>query len=238
MDETAWLTCADPTRMVNIADASQQPGGRERRSPLAPPGARERKARLIPCATARRYCWPLLTDDRSRNAIVAAEQYADGAITSVDLEVAYEGAVAAWQAQRDRPGRPYLAAAAAVRHLAHLARSVGMPALIGVQTSQEVMRAVGVAVYTEDEQQYHCELLREVYGNPLCPVAVDPGWRFPGVTGLAAAIYAGGAFDRLPALANALVAVGCADQTILSHCRSSGPHARGCWVVDLFVCER
>jgi hypothetical protein len=28
---------------------------------------------------------------------------------------------------------------------------------------------------------------------------------------------------------------GCADEQILEHCRSNGPHVRGCWVVDLVL---
>jgi len=29
--------------------------------------------------------------------------------------------------------------------------------------------------------------------------------------------------------------VGCADPAILGHCRSPGPHVRGCWVIDLLL---
>src|SRR5262249_41674119 len=46
-------------------------------------------------------------------------------------------------------------------------------------------------------------------------------------------IYEGKAFDRLPALGDALEAAGCQDAEILGHCRGPGPHVRGCWVVDL-----
>jgi hypothetical protein len=28
---------------------------------------------------------------------------------------------------------------------------------------------------------------------------------------------------------------GCEDEAVLSHCRSDGPHVRGCWVVDLVL---
>ena len=36
-------------------------------------------------------------------------------------------------------------------------------------------------------------------------------------------------------LADALVEAGCTNEDILSHCRSPGPHVRGCWVVDLLL---
>jgi len=45
------------------------------------------------------------------------------------------------------------------------------------------------------------------------------------------AIYANRAFDNLPILEDA----GCTNLDILNHCRQSGEHTRGCWVVDLVV---
>ena len=53
------------------------------------------------------------------------------------------------------------------------------------------------------------------------------------MVGLARAFYDDRAFDRLPLLADALMDAGCASEEILAHCRSEGPHFRGCWVVDL-----
>jgi hypothetical protein len=54
---------------------------------------------------------------------------------------------------------------------------------------------------------------------------------FPVLT-LARSMYDERAFDRMPALAEALEAAGCGDQAILAHCRGSIAHARGCWVID------
>ena len=64
---------------------------------------------------------------------------------------------------------------------------------------------------------------------------VDPNWLTPNVVMLAQAIYDERAFDRLPALADALEEVGCHDTHILGHCRQPGQHVRGCWVVDLVL---
>jgi hypothetical protein len=52
---------------------------------------------------------------------------------------------------------------------------------------------------------------------------------------LAEAIYEEQAFERMPILADALEEAGYRDPTILGHCRGSGPHVRGCWVVDLIL---
>ena len=52
---------------------------------------------------------------------------------------------------------------------------------------------------------------------------------------IAAGIYDGRHFDRLPILADALEDAGCDHADILAHCRGDGPHVRGCWVVDLVL---
>ena len=87
----------------------------------------------------------------------------------------------------------------------------------------------------DDERLGQAELLRDIFGNPFRPVAFHPRWRTADVLGLARGIYDDRAFDRLPLLADALMEVGCADEQVLGHCRSDGPHVRGCWVVDLVL---
>lgn len=72
----------------------------------------------------------------------------------------------------------------------------------------------------------------EIFGNPFRPVTFDPLWRSETATALAAGIYEERAFDRLPILADALEEAGCDHPDVLNHLRGSGPHARGCWVVD------
>ena len=42
-------------------------------------------------------------------------------------------------------------------------------------------------------------------------------------------------FSAMPILADALQAAGGNGGDILDHCRSLGPHVRGCWVVDLVL---
>jgi len=89
----------------------------------------------------------------------------------------------------------------------------------------------------EIETQSQAALIRDVFGNPFRPVALDPAWRTATVTSLAEAIYAERAFDRLPILADALEDAGCTNADILDHCRGPGVHARGCWVVDLVLAK-
>ncbi len=70
-------------------------------------------------------------------------------------------------------------------------------------------------------------------GNPFRPVALDPRWLTSTVLDLARTIYDERVYERMPILADALMDAGCDSEEILSHCRSGGPHVRGCWVVDL-----
>jgi hypothetical protein len=75
-------------------------------------------------------------------------------------------------------------------------------------------------------------MVREIFGNPFSPIHFNPSWRRQHVLTLAEKIYDERAFDRLPILADALEQAGCENQEVLNHCRESGPHVRGCWVVD------
>jgi hypothetical protein len=74
-----------------------------------------------------------------------------------------------------------------------------------------------------------------VIGNPFRPVAFDPRWRTADVMGIARGIYEDRAFDRLPLLADALMDAGFDDEQVIGHCRNEGPHARGCFVVDMVL---
>jgi hypothetical protein len=76
-------------------------------------------------------------------------------------------------------------------------------------------------------------LTRDVYGNPLRPVAFDPAWRTDTAVVLARQMYDTRAFGAAPILADALQDAGCEDEAVLLHLRDAKQvHVRGCWVVD------
>src|SRR6202022_3491214 len=82
------------------------------------------------------------------------------------------------------------------------------------------------------ERREQANLLRHIFGNPFrpspfLPPAVLP-WNDGTVRRIAESIYEDRAFDRLPILADALLDAGCDDEELLAHCRSAGPHVRGC----------
>jgi hypothetical protein len=78
-------------------------------------------------------------------------------------------------------------------------------------------------------------LAHDIFSSAFRPVAFDPRWRTSDAVGLARGIYEERAFERMPLLADALMDAGCNSEPILEHCRSAGPHVRGCWVVDLVL---
>jgi hypothetical protein len=79
------------------------------------------------------------------------------------------------------------------------------------------------------------DLVRDIFGDPFRKVTLLRRWRTTNVIDLANTIYEVKAFDRMPILGDALMDAGCNDPTILDHCRTAAPHARGCWVVDLLL---
>jgi hypothetical protein len=82
-------------------------------------------------------------------------------------------------------------------------------------------------------------LLRCLCGNPFRSVmAIDPAylvWSDGIIRNLVQAIYDDRCFEDMPILADALEDAGCTNTDILAHCRGPGPHARGCWVLDLLL---
>jgi hypothetical protein len=91
-----------------------------------------------------------------------------------------------------------------------------------------------------EQQAVECsqqaELLRDIFGPfSFHCVRPDQTWLTATVVSIAQAIYDDRAFDRLPIVADALEEAGCTNADILGHCRSPGPHVRGCWVVDLLL---
>jgi hypothetical protein len=81
------------------------------------------------------------------------------------------------------------------------------------------------------------DLLLDIFGNPFRPVAFDPAWRTEHTAGIASKMYEERDFAGMPILADALEEAGCDNADILAHCRETGVHVRGCWVVDLVLAK-
>jgi hypothetical protein len=90
-------------------------------------------------------------------------------------------------------------------------------------------------VARQREETHQALLLRDIFGNPFRPVTLSPNWLTSRVASIVQAIYDERVFDRLPGLVDALEEARCTDADLVAHCRSPGPHVRGCWVVDMLL---
>lgn len=182
--------------------------------------ATDRKLRLFACACARRV-WRLLTDARSRAAVEAAERFADGLLTVAELRAHFNEAF-----RLIRQPVAILASDAANENARDAANTAAHDAIHQHKGSKRQRSARAAP----------SQFLRDIFGNPFRPVALDPAWLTSDVLALASGIYAERAFDRMPILADALQDAGCTNDDILSHCRDvSAAHVRGCWVCDLVL---
>lgn len=220
MTEAEWLTCTNPTPMLEVL--------RDRTS--------DRKLRLFTCACGR-FVGHLLTDSRSKEALAVAERFADGLASKVEMEAVLQPACdAAGEASRyalspaDGTPLPSWAAAWVIAKAVIATSDRVEAAFFG---AVDGVRFAGTALGKPPTA-----LLHDIFGNPFRPVTIDPTWLTSTVVSLAHGIYEQRAFDRLPILADALQDAGCDSEDVLNHCRGPGEHVRGCWVLDLILGKR
>jgi hypothetical protein len=185
--------------------------------PYVTENSQPRKRRLLLCAFCRQFP-EVIADEHLLAPLLTAERYADGRASTAELAAEHplEGRVDPSWPRGDR------------KRVAALS----------------VSRAVDKAAWCHSEavaeidKKKHCDLIRDIFGNPFRPAAVQAAWlRWNGgtVPGLARSIYEGHRFRDMPILHDALLDAGCDDQDILDHCKAPGPHVRGCWVLDLLL---
>jgi hypothetical protein len=193
-----------------------------------------RKIRLFACAWAF-HDWRLLADERSQDAVLIGEAFADSQSNTAALAEAHAAATAARAAVDPLKGGRHVRGLKsqmgefASRRAADVARAAASPSL-------SIRDMTGLAVWASGtEQCFLADLIRELIGNPFQSVVGDPRWRTSDVIGLAQAIYEEKAFERMPILADALMDAGCEDEQLIAHCRGESQHVRGCWLVDLVL---
>jgi hypothetical protein len=213
MDEQEWHSSTDPEAMLRVA---------------LDHGISPRKLRLLACAVLRAAGAVAAVSD-NRHALQIAEDFADGLLTPDAL-------------QREH----------VIIRPAPLGEFVLRP---------DPLHAVG-SVLANDPlgdggREVAPALLRDLVGNPfrhafggLCgdiegyPVHHRDApqgcqWcdalRTPTVRSIAQTIYHERTYTDLPVLADALEDAGCDRDALLDHLRSPGPHARGCWALDLIL---
>jgi hypothetical protein len=209
-----------------------------------PRHAGPRKLRLFACACVRR-AERLLPDARGRRALRTAERYAAGLAAVEELRAAEaeaEAALAGAATEADRLPLDCVAAAvssdsllagcdAALDAARSAAWAVGYAACRGGGGKADAAR--------RREQARQRRLLWDLAPNPFRPAPAAPAawlaWHGGTVPRLARAASDGRAFERLPVLADAVEEAGCTDAPLLGHLRGPGPHARGCWALDLLL---
>jgi hypothetical protein len=188
----------------------------------------ERKLRLFGCQCARRV-WRRMPGKLFRDAVELAERLAEVGVSEKQRKALKNKCEAA------NPQATRNAAAAAATYC-----------LSSSDPSSAAGQAAWAEAGTPEGPKYvavrakQADLLREIFGNPLRPVRVDPAWlewnnrTVPRIT---ERIYQKRRFADMPVLADALEDAGCTDAAILSHCREPREHVRGCWVLDLLRAE-
>lgn len=206
MTETEWNSCTDPDAMLSLLKSS----GR----------ATERKLRLHLAAICRLLRQRIM-DERSREAVRLAEEYADGLIDQQRLTEASQRAhhVLVENTLRRAP--------ASTLQAVWLACVTAGPPTELYPTRVPMDRGLRVA------------LIREIFGLQS---RIDRAFLTNTVVGLAKASYEErdsltGFLDaeRLAVLADALEESGCTDATLLGHLRKPGPHIRGCFGIDAIL---
>ncbi|HEV3260068.1 MAG TPA: hypothetical protein VG013_24640 [Gemmataceae bacterium] len=183
----------------------------------------------------------------------ASERLADGQVGEEDLRLAQAHAWAAVEDLQPAGHREVLRAEAAAVTPGKLwpwaaraaAESASQDAGRATQATQAAVERAGIesAAEGQDIKQAarvvgaaaRAELLRDIFGNPFRTATVNTSWLTASVTALAQAIYEDRAFHWLPDLADALEEAGCTHPDVLAHCRQSGEHVRGCWVIDVLL---
>ena len=238
MTEAEWNACTEPRKMLEFLRTSRR--------------ASDRKLRLFAVACCRRI-WPGLVDERSRQAVEVAENFADGWATHTEREGA---ANAAWYAcsnldhfnATDAAHDACLVVVEADRVAEGTAHDAAWTAASEAErlSGRYLQGRAGKAAW-ELERASQAALLRDIFGPlpfrqppPLAPPLLR--WNDGIVVRMANAIYdnrhlSSGHFasDRLAVLADCIEDAGCIDAQLLAHLRGEGPHVRGCWVIDLLL---
>jgi hypothetical protein len=193
--------------------------------------ASDRKQRLLLCGLCRRV-WYQLKDRRSRRAVEVAERYSDALASPQELE---KVCAEAWDTWVNWP-RIDAVGIKAVCATTWVAR----PVVSGAEVARvlDYSLAAEVRLPQEDARRDRSDLVRCLFGTANRAPAADASWlswKDRTIPRLAAAIYEERQYEDLPILADALEEAGYGTEDILRHCRQTGKHGRGCWVVDLLL---
>jgi hypothetical protein len=262
MEEAEWLACTDPEKVLERIQSSGRLSDRKARlfavaccRRIWPLFTDDRSRRAV--EIAEQYAEGLVGEEDLRAAADASFRFAELAtyesgVTAGDYDLNF-GALcvlhsryivdtfagfASWEAASHAPNWVH---GTCMRQAAWAAAAASTSAGYPDVAANEIdwrEREGQFESATQSEGAAQARLLRCIFGNPFRLVKLDPTWvvwNSGTISALAQAIYEERTFDWMPLLGDALEDAGCTDATILDHCRGPGPHARGCWVVDLLL---
>jgi hypothetical protein len=186
-----------------------------------------RKLRLFACACARRV-WHLTPAEPFRAAVELAERLADGGATERRRRSQKEKCEALVHTPAWTGGAP-----AATNCLGSDASAA---AWNGAWAAAHAEAGAGDGPAWLAVRAKQADLVREIFGNPLRPVRVEPAWlkwNNGRVPQMANRVYDERTFGDLPVLADAVEDAGCTNAELLNHLRAPREHVRGCWALDL-----
>jgi hypothetical protein len=176
------------------------------------------RRKCLLCAVAACRTVEHLLCDAGRQSLAVAERHADGNATEEECEAAAAIVVA-----RIPPQTPS----------AYGAVSWAFATYPPSQVMQ--MACYNAVAASSRPPTVYADRLRDIFGSPFRRIPIDSAWVTPSVVSLAEIIYRDRAFGRMPELAAALEQAGCSEREIVDHCRGTGPHVPGCWVVDQLI---
>ncbi len=222
MDEQKWLSCNEPTIMLDYLRSNGQTSAR--------------KLRLFAC-----YCFRRLIPHRIPNkvlqAVEFAELFADGAMSTAGLARARDAAVE----DLDKYG---FTASAVFEAFSCVMAPDGIEVSRTVDNVLEAMESMGDGEEKiKAERTEISQVIRDMHGNPFHEIVLNPASRNETIVKLAEAVYnertmPEGIFDpqRLMMLVHAFQEAGFEDQNVLGHLHHLDyMHVRGCFVVDAIL---
>ena len=224
MNEAEWMTCADIRSMLVFLE----------------PRGNDRKLQLFATACCRR-ALSIGADPRHLALLDAAERFAEGLLSIEEFD-GFRDAVRELAAGylEDVPSNPSHFLSLATLHAkgggsAEYAARFAARGLAGLVDDNESEACLS-AFWAETSVQ--ADLLRCVFGDPFRPFQFDPAWLADAgrhAQSMARTMEEVGFYQDLSLLADVLERAGCDDHAVLDHCRSSGPHVLGCWVLDALM---
>jgi hypothetical protein len=222
MTEAQWSLCHDPKQMLLFIRGT----------------ASERKLRLLACSCVRQG-WEVLEDERGKNALEAAEAFADGKVTKVVLKRIRQAVDEHMREMNSR--RKGVWSGDEIRHSEYCVCE-GAKRAASEKNYASAIRQMYITIqfsHLRDRATPLPVLFRDIFGPLPFRIVSNAhnwlSWENSTVPRLAQTIYDERNFGLLPILADALEAAGCTNEDILRHCREPGEHVRGCWVVDLLL---